>query len=377
MPLLDRYIARQYFINVVTLLVILFSFVVAIDVSLNIDRFSNLAREAAEQHGMGDGLLTQIRMTVFLIGDLWWPRLLQLYNFVIGLVLVGAMGFTISQLVRNREILAMLAAGQSLHRIARPVLAVAVFMLGLSALNQETLIPKIAPLLARQHAEAGVRGLGVATVPLTDDGAGRHFRAQTFDIDEGVLEGVWILERKERQAVRTITADRAIWHDGGWDLENGLAQTVGLAAAGETDRTTTEPVERVETSLDPTRLKMDRYREFRNALSFGQVGEMLARPELIDAATRRELERVRWGRISMLVSPAMALMIALPFFATREPRNMVVQSLKCAPVSILALMGGVLGASAAIPGLPPAVGVFIPVMILAAVAIASMSGVRT
>ncbi|MEZ6164736.1 MAG: hypothetical protein R3B67_09905 [Phycisphaerales bacterium] len=73
----------------------------------------------------------------------------------------------------------------------------------------------------------------------------------------------------------------------------------------------------------------------------------------------------------------LALIISMPYFITREPRNMVVQSIKCAPIAIIALIGGVLGASASIPGLPPAIGVFIPVMILSVVAVAQSSAIRT
>ncbi|MEZ6318858.1 MAG: hypothetical protein R3B49_08915 [Phycisphaerales bacterium] len=75
------------------------------------------------------------------------------------------------------------------------------------------------------------------------------------------------------------------------------------------------------------------------------------------------------------MSNLLTLIIALPFYTTREPQNMVVQSLKCAPISILALMGGVLGASAIIPGLPAAIAVFIPVMILVTVALARSTSI--
>ena len=44
---------------------------------------------------------------------------------------------------------------------------------------------------------------------------------------------------------------------------------------------------------------------------------------------------------------------------------------------MLALVGGVVGASAAIPGLPATIGVFIPVMILSVVAVAQVSAMKT
>jgi len=56
---------------------------------------------------------------------------------------------------------------------------------------------------------------------------------------------------------------------------------------------------------------------------------------------------------------------------------MVVQSLKGSPVAITALMGGVLGASATIPGVPVPLGVFIPVLVLAPIAVASATSVKT
>ena len=102
MPLIDRSIAREYLINALTLLVVLLSFIVAIDVSLNIGRFAKAAEEVASQGGEPAGLIRRGLVTVWLIGDFWWPKLLQLYNYLLGIVLVGARGFSCSQLVRRR-----------------------------------------------------------------------------------------------------------------------------------------------------------------------------------------------------------------------------------------------------------------------------------
>ena len=134
--LLDRYIARQYLINVVALLTVLFCFVIAVDVAINIDRIWNRAGQVAAESGQVT-TFRQIRLSVTGAADLWWPRILQLYNFVIGIVLAAAMGFTCSQLVRNRELVAVLASGQSLRRVLRPIMIVAIVLLGgLQLLNQ-------------------------------------------------------------------------------------------------------------------------------------------------------------------------------------------------------------------------------------------------
>jgi lipopolysaccharide export LptBFGC system permease protein LptF len=156
--ILDRYIARQFLVNVVVLLVILFCFVVAVDASINVDRFASIATRLLDERGVNDpGIVQRVGLTVAVIFDLWWPRLLQLYNFLIGLVMVGAMGFTCTQFVRHREFVAMLAAGQSLFRVAKPIFLVAAGLVLVQALNQEFVIPRIAPLLSRDHAAAGQR----------------------------------------------------------------------------------------------------------------------------------------------------------------------------------------------------------------------------
>ncbi|MEM9373128.1 MAG: LptF/LptG family permease, partial [Planctomycetota bacterium] len=235
------------------------------------------------------------------------------------------------------------------------------------------IIPRIAPLLVREHEDAGNHKLGEASVSLTPDGQGRLFRAGSFDADTGVLTGVFILERDaDGRAVRAITAERARYADGGWVFENGFEEprersTMGLG----------RPIDHIESSLDPDELRMDRFESYKQALSFSQVGGMLERDSLVDPEQRSRLERIRWGRFSMMISSLLALLIAMPFYIQRVPTNMVVQSLKCAPFAIIAVMGGILGASVPIPGLPAAVGAFVPVMILSIVAVAQFSGLKT
>lgn len=374
MTLLDRYIAKQYLINVIALTVILFSFVVVIDASLNIDEFLQRAGDLAVQRGEeSPGAVRRWIVTFLLIVDFWWPKLLQLYSFLIGMILVGAMGFTFSQLSRNREFIAMMAAGIGLHRVMKPIIVVAGFFMVLQIVNTEFLIPRVAPLLVRDHDDIGSRSLGSSVVPLTLDGSGRLFRAANFDADTNTLEGVYILERDENgKATRAITAAQATYNDGGWDLEEGFARARG-AATPQPEL----PIDRIETSLDPNTLRMNRYESYAQSLSFTQVSQMLDRPTLTDPAKRNRYARIKWGRFAVMLSAMLALVISMPYFITREPRNMVMQSIKCAPIAIVALIGGVLGASATIPGLPAAVGVFIPVMILSVVAVAQTSAIKT
>ncbi|MFG0286135.1 MAG: LptF/LptG family permease [Phycisphaerales bacterium JB039] len=372
MGLLDRYIARQYLFNIVALLVILFCFVVTVDVSLNLDRYLRVTDNTFSAEGVEPGSAERIGRTAWLIFDLWWPRLLQLFNFTLGLALVGAMGFTCAQLVRRRELVAVLASGQSLRRVGRPIMLVAAAFVALQIANQEIVLPQIAPLLTRDPGQAGQRTLGSTRVPLTTDGAGNIFYARSFDVDREIIEDltVWIRSPEGHVEAR-IEAESARWGAGGWDLTGATITPIGAAAAQPA------PVAHLTTALDPTTLKMRQFRGLGQNLSWRRLGQMLDRDELMDDDTRDRLTRLRLGRLTIWAGNLLTLVVAMPFFLTRVPSNMAVQSLKCAPITIGVLIASVLGASIDIPGAPAAVGVFVPLMILAPLAVASASAIRT
>lgn len=374
MNLLDRYIAKQYLINVLTLIVILFSFVVSVDIAINLDRF---IRTAARLDGWGDwSLVRRVLVTILLIANLWWPRLLQLFGFMLGLVLVGAMGFTFAQMVRHRELVAVLASGQSLRRMARPIMVVAAIMTGVQILNQEFVLPQVAPLLTRDHGDAWRRDLSSFGVRLTDDSEGRIFLANRFDPETETITGLDVWERDESgRALHRLHAASAHWQDGAWILQSPRIIPIGATAGAGGAAAASAPM-RLETDVDPTRLLLRQFEGLSQNLSWTQLSELRNNPRQ-SPEVRAAMDRIRFGRIAVIGSNFLALIIAMPFFLLREPKNMVIQSLKCAPVATGAVMGGILGAAAPIPGLPAAFAVFLPVLVMIPVAIAMATSVRT
>lgn len=377
MTTLDRYIARQYFFNVVALLVLLFSFVVVVDVTLNIDRMFKVAAKFAP----GETLSGPVKLWVVLrlATDLWWPRLLQLFSFLLGMVLMAAMGFTLSQIVRHRELVAMLASGISLRRAARPILAVAVLMTLVQIADQELVLPRIAPLLTRDHGDAGTHQMKDFPVALTSDSTSRLFYARSFEPGEantGRLTGLYVWERGAGgKPERLVTAPSAAWRDGAWELDDA---TVTQLDAADTPAGPAVAVAgmRISTDLDPTALLMRRYANFSHSLSWGQMSGLLG-SENLDPRLRDRLERIRYGRVSTVIANLLAMLIVMPFFLTREPKNMVLQSLKCAPIGMITLLGAVLGAAAPVPGIPPALAAFLPVLVLAPIAAGSLAAMKT
>lgn len=379
MTLLDRYIARQFLGNIVLLFVFLFAVIVVIDFSLNFDEFTDVADQISNERGWAKGQVRETLLACVLVIDLWWPRLFQLFHYMLGIVLVGALGFTCAQMVRYHEFVAILAGGVSLHRVARPILGVALLMTVLQVVNAEVVLPHLAPLLTRDKNLAGRRGMGAQRQPLSADSSGRLFYAKRVDMDTGTIQGLWVWERDERGLMtRRITADHATWDGSGWRLQGGLAQDRSVSPQAGLLRNT--PIDHVQTDLDPTTLRLRRFEGYSHNLSSAQIGELLARlREQPRPPVQRmdQLERVRAGRPATMAANLLALMVVLPFFVRREPSNMLVQGLKGTPVGLAAVLGTLVGVTAAVPGLPPAVGVFLPVVVLLPLAIAGMSGIKT
>lgn len=385
MPTLNRYIAKHYLVNCVLLFAVLFAFVVAVDVFVNLGRFVSLSTDQLEERGVADPSAVEVVVrTVANIADLWWPRLLQLSGFVTGLVLVGAMGFTCSQLVRNREFVALLASGVPLHRVARPFLVVAVAITSLQALNQETLVPAVANLLVRGTEEAGSRTAGSFPVRLAPDGEGRFFSAARYDDRDATMRGVVIYVRDEGGIVsRVVTAETAVYRRGrGWELGGVVEALVGdpgaggAAGVGSVLEDGPGGAAVIRTALDPERLKVRYLSGLAQNLSWRQLGDIIDSAG-VDEDERRRLDLVRWGRVGALVSNVLTLVAAMPFFLLRAPVPMLKPGLKALPVALGGLVAAAAAPTVGLPGLPVWVSAFVPALVIAPLAVAMFGTIKT
>ena len=372
MKILDRYIARQYATNIVSLYVILFAFVVTIDVAMNLDSFWRVAGCKASPDGEM-GTVRQFVLTVLLIADYWWPKLLSLFNTMLGLVLAGSMGFTCVQMVRHRELVAVLASGQSLRRVALPILGVALGLTALAGLNQEMILPRIAPLLAREHNQVGMRTAGLSNVSMVRDAQDRLLYARQFDPATKTLSDFEFIERDEKGlATRRTYGELATWDGSAWMSESATIEPLGGRGGGMAD----QPV-RIETDLDPIALVVRQYASYSQSLSWGQLGQLLQQSGQGEGHVRDRLQRTRFGRVSIALTNLLSLVLVMPFFLVRVPGNMLRQALRGAPVAMVALIGGTVGATAPIAGVSPVISVFIPVLVLLPLAIAVTMSPRT
>ncbi len=377
MRTLDIYIARRFLANFAILLGLLFVFAISIDFILQLDEF---VEAASEMVGPGAGLLSRIAALGPMVVDFYGPRVFQFYAYMVGLLAVGSMGFTFAQMHRARELTAVLASGVRLHRVALPVLVAALSLNVVQMVNQELILPALASRLIRTHGSLGRSGVETFEVRFTADGAGNLFQAPSFDASTGTLVQPTILVRDESgRTVQRLMADRAPWDvgAGGWRLVNGRAMTpapsVAAGAAAPAESANVAP-EVFHSDLTPHVLILRRYRQFATMLSLSQIREMMQTPGVVDTDA---LVRFAWGRFATILINMLLLVISLPFFLLREPADLLRKSMLCCAVSIPVMMGALLGFAGELPGFPPAVGVFLPGIILVPVALFMLGLVKT
>jgi lipopolysaccharide export system permease protein len=133
MNLLDRSLIRGFLKSYFVVLVSLLSLYVIVDLFMNLDEF-------ADKHRGLSGVLMHI-------GTYYGYRLSQIFDRLSEAIVLLAAMFTVAWMQRNNEMLPLLSAGVSTRRIVRPVVVCACLLLGLSVVNQELVIPRIASVL--------------------------------------------------------------------------------------------------------------------------------------------------------------------------------------------------------------------------------------
>ena len=367
--LLDRHIIVRYLSNFVLLFVLLFVFAVAIDVVVQFDRFADVSRRIADEEG---------RSFILVLGqaiiDFHAPRIFQFFAFMTGLVGIAAAGFTVVQMHRSRELVAIMAAGIPLHRVAAAILAAQFLLVLLQLADQELVLPRVASRLVREHDSIMAPGIETFEVPLMRDASGDLMFASSLDPQAGRLESLLVLRRDDSgTAVSRLVASSGVWNeaDQAWVLEGGREMDI---IGGEDEVAERQEVETWSTDLSP-RMLLARYSlNFAQMLSLSQLRDLQAQ----GGAASTRIERTIFGRFSGALVNLIVPAIVLPFFLVRSPSTgMLLQSLKAAATAIPLLVGALVAMTIAIPGLPPGVGAFVPVAILLPVATARLVYLRS
>ncbi len=288
------------------------------------------------------------------------------------LAALGAMGFTASAMLRTREFVAMMAVGISMRRAVAPILLGMGLLCALQVVNQELVLPRLATRLLLEHGDM-VRG-AVSTWPigLTADSQGRLIHAGSFDPVTQRLTDLYAIERdREGAVVRRIEASSAKWsvERRGWVLDGGRAGVPTHPSDSPTGARPKifldQPIDLLSTNLDPDTLSLRHNQLHAHLLSLAEIAE-LSRNSAFDPGA---LRRFAVGRFASLLIGVLVLMIAIPFFALREPTSLLRQAVICAGTCLPLMLTAMIMISLPLRPLTPTVGVVLPIVLLLPVAV--------
>ena len=138
MSIIDRHVARAFLSGYLILMLVGVGLYVLTDVLLNADEFTE------------DTSLPFLEV-LRLMGDYYLCNLPLYYSQLGGPLMAIAAAFTLGVMLRNNELTALVAAGMPLQRLAVPLVACSVLLVGIWMANRELLLPKLAHKIARKH----------------------------------------------------------------------------------------------------------------------------------------------------------------------------------------------------------------------------------
>ncbi len=375
MSFLFKHIMKRTLLNFIILFVLFYVLGAVIDIIVNLDEFDKAARLLAKD----DGLVSRVVALCMVAFKFEGPRFFQVFAYLHGVIAIGAMAFTASTMWKSREFVAMMAAGISLRRVAAPFIIVSVFVSMLALANQEYMLPEVAPALLREHHESSKDSASSFAVPFTPDKNGTLLIAPRFNPSIGELEKPAFLIRDSRgRMVRQVKATNALWDEqsnSGWVLQNGKAINIQFDEETESaEISSPEQIEFFATDLSPHILTLHRYGQFVSMLSMSQLDSMLDSAGTFDKPL---LKRHWYARFATIILNAMAMIIVIPLFVTRDEIALSKQAVLCGGISILILFGGVVFMLMPIGGLPSMVSVFLPTIVLLPIALIRLVTIRT
>lgn len=372
MKTLDRYILKNFLYSYVLSLCVLISLYVVLDLFVNLDEFTENGKP-----------VYQVARDVF---DYYIFNVPFYFAQLSGVITAFAACATLARLARQNELVAILASGTSLYRVAMPVVLASLCMNLLLVADQEFMLPKVAPKLARERDDVeGARSYGVWCVREGESNK-RLLSAQYFQPREKRIRGLIIMELNQQgnrraQLGDVITATKARW-DGarhGWVLEDrGMRIKVAEAVAGGI--TSEAEVRRIPLDFYPSDLTPEELLARQNAqwiqfLSVRDLNQMQKRPD----ANLIQIAQIKHGRFTLPINNMILLLLGISFFMSRLPESVLTQGAKalilCASAFLVTFIGQQLvGATGSFS---PALPAWLPIFIFGPISALLLDNVKT
>lgn len=366
---LDRYLLKSFLTNYVLSLFVMVSLYVVLDLFVNLDEFTEATKS--------------VWRVVRDIANYYGYNLPLYFSQLSGVISLFAACGTFARLHRQNEVTAVLASGTSLYRLATPVILGALATNALLVVDQEFVLPRVAPMLVRERAD--VQGQKVKEVWCVRDGESRLISGIEFAPAQQRIRGMIILELEteplhQGELKDVITADFGAWDAArqGWALTRGvrLSMTSGTAGTLGMDQAAERTgVDFYGTSITPEQLKLRQSVNWMQFLSLRQLRDLEKSGDIRPS----QVAPIRHQRFTIPIHNMILVLLGLSFFMTRVPTSVLTQCAEalgvCALFFIVAFVSQQIGGSVTV--LTPAVASFIPIFIFGPVSVLLLANVKT
>lgn len=309
MKKLDKYVAVNFIIGYAIAFSVLMGLRIVIDLFVNLDEF-------AEKADMGGAVVLNNIFTYYK------AQIYLYFRDFAGMITVVAAVFSVGKMVRNNELIAVMASGVSLKRILTPILLISLILTVFYVYDQEVLIPNNAERLVRSHDT--VDGKKSLDIWFIEDAKNSLICSPNFEVAVQTLHNpiIFIREKVNNNYFRSVSqirADLAVYRgEGNWQFQNGIKMT--RPKNPQTQSSIEEPIEFYQTDITPKDIPIRRQANFLDLLSSAQLAELLKQGGKIK--DRAELYAQKHDRITTPIINFVMLMVALPILICREPRDM-------------------------------------------------------
>lgn len=379
MKILDRHVLVSFLRNYLISFMVLIGLYVTLDMVFQFDEFAKVGR--SDDDAGGGSTWAVVRH----IADYYSYQVFLIFAYLSGVIPVVAAAFTIIRMTRFNEMTAIMAAGVPLLRVAMPIIIAALVLNVLLIVDQELLIPRMIPMLIREHDEVEAVSKAFPIGGLQDD-EGRLLVAARYNppTDErpATMELLSVIARDgDLRPLTHTTADLAMWDAtaGEWKLTNGKVE---LDLQGNAQRAPPRPVDVYRSNITPEEIALYRSGDYTQLLSTARINQLLNRKDSYGTMDLLRVKHTRW--VQSLLNMVL-LLLALACLLTRDPSQLKSGIMRCAAVTGLCM--GAIFLSQQLAGHPqggpqwmntwPAIMAWTPILIFGPAAVFLLDRVNT
>lgn len=375
MRILDRYVLATFLKNYLMSFLVLVGLYVVMDMTFKFDEFVEI-----KAVGGASGVPGVISV-VANIADYYFYQTFLFFTQLSPIIPGVAAAFTLMRFSRFNELVAFLAAGVPLLRVAMPIILAAVVLNALVVMDQELIIPNIIPKLARSSDEVGGGDSKTFPINMLRDKKGSRLSVRIYTPgDAPVMEFIDLIETADSRPIAHVRARRARWDarqeywaiEDGWRVDNLMPEASGDAVE--------KPVATLVTTIKPVDVSLYRRSNTVDWLSTGQINQLL---EGAHGSEAIDLQRVKHARFTSPLLNIVMMLLAIPAVLTREPGGLKAAALKCFVYQGLCM--GLVFVTQNLAGLPPAnweahwpaLMAWLPILIFGPVSVVLLDKVKT